>query len=375
MRILQLANFYSPASGGLRTALRALAGEYRSLGHQVVRVVPGEVNRSYDDGTAEVVEVASPSLGATGYRIIRPSAALHRQLRDLCIDAVELSDKSTLVGVAADLRTAGARVVLVSHERLDHILAGQVPRGFPLARVTERWNRRLAARVDAVVAASAFAADEFVRINAPHVHRVPLGVDLATFRPSPVRPADGTLRLAMVGRLSAEKSPAVGIEAVRHLAGDHDVRLTVAGDGPLADELRRRAHGLPVTFVGHLRSRDEVARLLGESDAVLAPCGCETFGLGALEAMACGTPVVAADTGALPELVVPGTGLVTAANGPSFAAAALTLASSGRDVSAVFARAHAERHTWSAAARRMLELLAPGGGRLPIGRLTERGTR
>ncbi|MFZ4719323.1 MAG: glycosyltransferase [Ilumatobacteraceae bacterium] len=358
MRIVQLANFYSPTSGGLRTALRALAAEYRALGHEVIRVVPGAEDRTHDDGTAEVVEVASPSLGGTGYRIVRPTAALRRRLTALHADVVELSDKATFVGVADGLRSSGARVVLISHERLDHVLAGRVPRGVPLRRVTDTWNRRLVARVDAIVAASDYAAEEYARIGATGVHRVPLGVDLATFAPPATRTDSTTLRLAMVGRLSAEKSPEVAIETVRHLDRVRDVHLSIAGDGPMAAELRRLSTGLPVSFLGHLGSRHEVADLLGASDVVLAPCGCETFGLGVLEAMACGTPVVAASTGALRELVVPGTGLVATADGPSFAAAASTVADCDRAVSAVFARAQAERHPWSSTARTMLAVLS-----------------
>ena len=56
----------------------------------------------------------------------------------------------------------------------------------------------------------------------------------------------------------------------------------MAGTGPMLNELRARASGLPVEFLGHLDGAAAVARLLRESDIALAPCGVETFGLAAL---------------------------------------------------------------------------------------------
>src|SRR5262249_32056107 len=57
----------------------------------------------------------------------------------------------------------------------------------------------------------------------------------------------------------------------------------------------------PVTFTGFIPSRTAVATLLATADVVLAPGPVETFGLAALEALACGTPVVVSGSGALPE--------------------------------------------------------------------------
>ncbi len=78
----------------------------------------------------------------------------------------------------------------------------------------------------------------------------------------------------------------------------------IAGDGPLADELRRAAADLPhVELVGRL-DRDAVEGLRGRASVELAPSlAHETFGLSAAEAMLRGLPVVASDVGALRELV------------------------------------------------------------------------
>jgi alpha-1,6-mannosyltransferase len=90
----------------------------------------------------------------------------------------------------------------------------------------------------------------------------------------------------------------------------------------------------------------------------LAPCGVETFGLAALESMACGTPVVAADTGGLRELVAPGTGEVAEPDGNSFADAVMRLCGGDPCATAHTARAQAERFPREATVIGMLRVLS-----------------
>jgi alpha-1,6-mannosyltransferase len=170
------------------------------------------------------------------------------------------------------------------------------------------------------------------------------------------------VRLVQLGRLSAEKRPDLAIGAVRELRRrGFDVRLDMIGEGKLADELRELAAGLPVTFHGHVRSRSEIARLLGTADVVLATCPVESFGLAVLEALACGTPVVAADQGAAGELLAPGTGLAVPVTDGGFADGVIEVMSWAATGRRAAARTRAEAFPWSATVAGMLAVHSSTG--------------
>jgi alpha-1,6-mannosyltransferase len=365
MRLVQLANFYGPTTGGLRTTLDALGAGYVAHGVDRTLIVPGDETTTEETPSGRRITLGSRRVpkGAP-YRVITDLNRVRALLDELEPDRIEVSDKLTLHRLARWARGAGVPSVLISHERLDAILGPRVPRGLPLRRAADQWNRRLAAAFDAVVCASAYAAVEFERVGATNVAHVPLGVDLSVFHPDargdrPLVPSD-ELRLACVGRLSREKRPDLAVETLRRLV-QHGVpaRLTLAGDGPLRSRLKQLAAGLPVTFVGHLRQPVGVAVLLAQADVALAPGPGETFGLAALEALACGTPVVVPDTGASRELIARApVGMAVAGHADAFASAARTLARAPVEARRHEARRRAEQYPWSRTVAAMLALHA-----------------
>ena len=88
---------------------------------------------------------------------------------------------------------------------------------------------------------------------------------------------------------------------------DLDVKLLLVGDGPDRVPCERKARELGVyDDVRFLGKQDPIEEILSIADVFLMPSGSETFGLAALEAMACEVPVVATEVGGLPELIVDG---------------------------------------------------------------------
>jgi alpha-1,6-mannosyltransferase len=367
MRVVQLANFYGPKSGGLRTALHHLGAGYCAQGHEVILVVPG--TRPADEilpGGVRRITLPAPRIpGTGGYRAVDPWR-VRTLLTRLEPDRLEVSDRLTLRGMGRWARGHGVPSVVISHERLDRLLEQFLLPPSWARGVADVANRRMASYYDTVVCTTEFAREEFDRIGAANVRRVPLGVDLATF--TPARRCGGLRRdlaagadtlLVHCGRLSPEKHVERSVDTLAQLHSDgHRARLVVAGDGPSLSSLRRRASGLPVSFLGFVRNRADVAQLLATADVSLAPGPHETFGLAALEALASGTPVVVSASSALREIVRPGCGAAVDDHADAFAGAVEDLLAAPEDGRRAAARARAEEFGWPTSVHGMLSALS-----------------
>lgn len=381
MRIVRLANFVGPQSGGLRTALRELGIGYREAGHESVLIIPGERPRVEETAQGKVITVRAPVVPGLGgdYRAIAGRRELAALLRDLRPDRIEVSDQLTLRWVARWARRNRVPSVMVAHESLTRLFT--LPGG---VHYRSRWreivfrgpayyraaswaatflDRRSVREYDEIVATTKWAASEFEDIGAPNVTLVTLGVDLELFSPERysetvraeyARP--GQALLVHCGRLSMEKKPQRSLRALADLLAEGaDAVLVVAGDGPLRPDLERMARedGLPVTFTGFIEDPKALARLLAAADVAIAPGPVETFGLAALEALACGTPVVASAESALPE-VLGGAG--AAADGEHFARAVREVLRRPEAVRRARARRRAEEFGWKRAVDRFLSV-------------------
>ncbi|MFM7471390.1 MAG: glycosyltransferase family 4 protein [Nodosilinea sp.] len=159
--------------------------------------------------------------------------------------------------------------------------------------------------------------------------------------------------LLYIGRLSAEKE----IDRIKPiLEAIPGARLALVGDGPYRSELETHFADTLTHFVGYLAGED-LASAYASADAFIFPSRTETLGLVLLEAMAAGCPVVAANSGGIPDIVTDGvngflfdpkdeTGAITATR-------RLLEASHEREAMRRNAVAEAERWGWSAATRQL----------------------
>lgn len=134
------------------------------------------------------------------------------------------------------------------------------------------------------------------------------GIDTARFRPALRDPAmrarlsgghpDDFLAL-YVGRIAKEKGVARLRDPLAELPG---VRLALVGGGPQLEQMRALFAGTSATFTGFLDG-DDLVSAFASADALVFPSTNETFGLVALEAMACGLPVIAPLSGGLVDIL------------------------------------------------------------------------
>ena len=360
--IVHIANFYGPKSGGLRTAMNAIASEYARQGHHTTLIVPGAIDSCKQTEFGYVYEVASPSIPFSGgYRFIFRRRRVAKLIEAFAPDVLEISDRTSLLKLAKFQRQRGGIVSMWAHERVDGVLSSFLPGN---ARVWEKladfWNSRTARLVDFIVSTTEYAGGEFKRIGVQS-HLVPLGVDLRLFAPWKrddlwKENFDSMPLLLLCSRLSREKNPRRAIDVARELRRRGlKAHLVIIGDGPLRGELERAATGLPVTFLGFIADRAVVARIMASVDILLAPGPIETFGLAALESLACGTPVVAAKSGAIGE-ILGGAGLCAGDSEVQWSDAVQQILSRKEGARRAAARARAEEFNWSTTVGRLVDI-------------------
>jgi glycosyltransferase involved in cell wall biosynthesis len=229
------------------------------------------------------------------------------------------------VDVGVSLALAGGRTPVVLGPYVpDWPTGASGPRGAaPVKRLLRAAQQRRAA---AVLLSSPAA---LVKIDGPHrrlrVCEVPPGLDDRRWVPGPG--AAGGEDVLFLANLQARKGIHVALEAFERLAADRPrARLLVAGAGPEEAAVRRRiadmAAGGRVRLLGRL-GRDDVLSAMQRCAVYCLPSFGEPFGMTALEAMACGRPVVGTDAGGLRHLVRDGGGRRVPPGDPAALAAAL----------------------------------------------------
>ena len=368
MRIVRVANFVAPHSGGLRTCLRELGAGYLAAGHEPVLIIPGE--RDSDEQTAQgrVITLRGPRIPCTGgYRVLLRKRQVAALLEDLRPDTLEVSDRTTLRWTGRWAREHGVPAVMISHESLTALLRLALPgldlpaltRSAPALAVVDAVNRRTASAYRQVICTTAWAAhgiraDRSGEPGPRPARRGPGYLQPAQRNGQAAYAAPGQTLLVHCGRLSPEKKPQRSLNTLATLRRNGlPARLVVAGDGPLRRRLERLVarQALPVTFAGFLPGRADLAALLGSADVAIAPGPAETFGLAGLEALACGTPVVVSAESALPEVVGDAGASVP---GEDLAAGVLSLLARPAQARREAARTRAERFGWPAAVHAFL---------------------
>ena len=332
MRIVHIANFYGPNSGGIKTTLHELGRGYLKYGHDFIYIVPG--TQFYQEQTPYGRKITLPSVilpGSGSYRIIKSNKALRELVRELAPDRIEISDRFTLRGMGKFAKAEGIPTVVFSHETLRGLAHRFLPAWLPRKALVNWHNKRLAKSFDHVIATTEFAAAEFREIGTKKLVKIPLGVDLVNFSPdnrSLVFKQEllkgSQVLLVHCGRLSPEKEPQRSIEALIELRERGiDARLIIVGIGPMWKKIRLLAKDLPVDTLGYIADRRRVAAILSSADVSLAPGPLETFCLSSLESIASGTPVVASQSSAVGEFLKVNlkhpAGAVAADNGVAFA--------------------------------------------------------
>ena len=373
LRVALLSYRSKPHCGGQGVYVRHLSRELAALGHHV-EVFSGQPYPDLDRvavGGVTGAEAAGP--------VLRPLPSLDlyrdddpfrtpslREFRDV-VDALEVATMWT-GGFPEPLTFSlrAARAVLarrddfdVAHDNqsLGYGLLGIERGGLPLVATVHhpitidrrheldaapslrrrlslhRWygftrmQARVARRIDPLITVSESSAGDIVDdfgVRRDAVRVIPVGVDTDVFQPPTLPRVPGRI-VAVSSSDSPMKGARVLLEAVAKLRTERDVELVVVGrpkaDGPVARAVDELDIADAVSFVTGLPD-PALAELFGSAEVAVVPSLYEGFSIPAVEAMACGTPLVASRGGALPE-VVGDCGVLVEPGNPSDLAGAL----------------------------------------------------
>src|SRR6478609_7431762 len=368
MHLLDVTMLYAPTSGGVVRYLRAKRSWLRR--HTAIRhslLVPGAKNAHGSNGE---IFLRTWSWRPHGHRWPLAASRWSRRITACAPDLIEVGDAGPEAWAALHAaRELDVPLIAFCHSDIVRMASRRL--GALSGAAVRTYAREFYRRCDLVVAPSAFMRAELNDWGLERVVARPLGVDTETF--SPQRRSPGLRRelglgprvrlLCYAGRFSAEKNAHVLLDAFRALGPDYHLVLA----GPPA----RFALPRNVTLLPFLHSSLELARILASADGLVHAGDQETFGLVLLEAMACGRGVIAANAGAIPEIVTPQTGvLVTPRDGAAMADGVRRFYERDPERLGRAARSRVEReYTWGTAMRGLLGLyrgaLAPGSARAP----------
>ncbi|QCJ48152.1 MULTISPECIES: glycosyltransferase [Haloprofundus] len=308
--VVAFTDTYLPTVNGVTYTVESWRDRWQARGGRMDVVYPG--SDGYDPGDGEYPIRSLPFPFYDGFRFGLPRVP--RAVRDvdvvhahtpfaLGLGGLRLARREDLPFVVS-YHTPSSEYAsyLTSRERLESGIER-------LSESYERWFLGHAAAV--VVPSEATKRDLQSRIadDAP-IRVVPNGVDTDRFRPVDATAfrerhglTDAGTLVGYTGRHGYEKCLSDIVEAVDGL----DATVVFGGDGPAREHLEARARqrGVDARFFGFL-DREELPAFYSSLDAFLFPSPVETQGLVALEANACGTPVVGVDEGALSDTIEEG---------------------------------------------------------------------
>jgi alpha-1,6-mannosyltransferase len=303
MHLVDLTMFYPSVTGGVGTYLAAKARWLRShtgMRHTIVAPVSRRAAIDLEPHVVPIPGVTIP--GSHGYRMTLSVALTRRAVQRVEPDLIEVGDpyQCAWSGLEAS-RRLGVPAVAFYHSDLP-VLVGQ-RFGRIAMRAATRYVAALYPRFDLVLTPSACMMAKLNSLGISRVARQPLGVDTEVFTPQRARrdlrrqlglPADTRL-LVYAGRFSREKRLPLLMEAVRRLGKPY--HLLVIGSGPELPAFPQ------LTRLPFQRDPAALAALIGGCDLFVHPGDKETFGLVALEAMACAVPLLGVAAGGVAELV------------------------------------------------------------------------
>lgn len=339
MNILVVTQDFPPDIGGIQTysweMARRLTDRVTDL--RLVAPMHPEANAFDQQAPFPVTRVA----GRPDFLPITALSAVVRKARQSHPDIAFHTQWQTVGASILARKITGwpSRIACAAHGR--ELLFNPLPEKLSLNSIYDRLRRWIVSHVDAFFPVSHYTADLLLELGAPRnrIHVVPNGTDPDRFHPGGGETIRRNLNLARhpllltVGRVVRRKGIDTVLRALPTITAQiPNLTYLIAGTGPDRARLEQIAQQLDildsVRFLGRV-AHEDLAAYYSAADLFVMPAresrpDVEGFGLVFLEANACGTPVVGARTGGIPDAVVDRvTGMLIPPNSPNALATAI----------------------------------------------------
>lgn len=373
MKVAVFTDTYLPTIDGVVNSIRNSRRVLESLGHEVLVIAPGDGKSAEGEGGRTLYCRSRELKRYPGYRLaIYPTRKEQEFLRDTGAELIH-SHGIAFMGLKGlwAARELGLPMALTFHTMVQEAVPHYMRWGSHVfQRLLHTYLRVFLHRCGAVITPTKGVLAELWSL-APRMRKtavVPNGVDVERFRPGlrgeTIRERYGFWDAEVVlhvGRMSPEKGIRTLIDALPYLLVERPhLRLVLAGTGPALETYRgyalRKGMGGAVVFTGFVPD-EELPLYYATADVMATGSAFETQGLAALEAMACGVPVAAANSRAFPEYIEDGVnGFLFPPGDPQECAASVLRALDAKEGIRRRARRTAEDFSLERCTKRLLDL-------------------
>lgn len=311
MRIGYLATKFPPIPGGGETHMATVASEMSKLGHDVEVITGAHPDRDQDNFPYEIYEIEGLNDKGVNFSAV---ADISKHLKAAEYDVLHVVNYEGLLyhQFARPVgRLAARRTVFSTHNTSipgKRVFDG-IGKDYSLEKQAIQNSLRLGL-IDKFIANSHAFIDglQDVGVEQTDIDLIPFGIDTNLFTPSDKRRNNGTVDVLCTSRFIGRKGIEFLLASMDDLPDEYRLHLTGSGTvhNPEAHrQLTEQAqqHGLRVNLAADRTNLRDLVKLYQEADVFAMPSEYEGFGLSALEAMACSTPVVATDVQGLQEFV------------------------------------------------------------------------
>jgi 1,2-diacylglycerol 3-alpha-glucosyltransferase len=313
MRIGLFTDAYLPQISGVTTSIYMLAEGLRSLGHEVYIITTSAANTVEDPYIIRLKGMPIPKKGLKSFRIVPFTSAHIKKIHALNLDVMHVHTEFSIGSVAVHMRDKYeipmVFTVHTMYEEYLHYVSKFLNKFFrrPLMHYLKKLMKRFIRRADVTITPTQKVLDLMKSYNIDgHYEIIPTGIQLDKFKRENYEESrilelkkslgiENDFVYLFLGRISAEKSIDVLLDAYSQVAKEQKSKFLIIGDGPAMSQLKDKVKKLKiedrVIFTGFVKWT-EVGLYYQLGDVFLNASVTETQGLTYIEALAASMPVI-----------------------------------------------------------------------------------